>query len=136
MKAKVKTWLKNIENGTLKSYSEKVLQVIKNHTIEGNGVSTFQLRRRMEMTHQTLTSRLSELNDEGLINVKGQVEINDTFYSVYIYIDNEEQRLNIIKERMLEKYIQWLKKADSFTNLMGFKTVDMIHQEQKENNCY
>jgi len=145
MKAKVKTWIENIENGKFKSYSEKVLKEIKDNTSEYNGtyldslkkgISTYQLRRRLGMAHQTLTSRLSELNDEGLIKVVGQVETEGTTYSVYQYVLDTLEIEAIVLLRRKEKYVIWLKKADSFTSLMGFKTVDMIHQEQVENNCY
>ena len=35
MKAKVKTWLRNIENGKIKNYTEQILNEIKNNTKKG-----------------------------------------------------------------------------------------------------
>lgn len=136
MKAKVKSWLQNIESGKMRSFTEAVLKVVKDNTSDRDGISTYELRERLGMAHQTLTSRLSELNDEGLIKVVGQVEVNDTTYSVYAYISNSEDRTLTITSRRKEKYVQWLKKADYFTDLMGFKTVEMIQYEQMEQDCY
>tara|TARA_R110000764_G_C11015714_1_gene383719 strand:- start:1410 stop:1847 length:438 start_codon:yes stop_codon:yes gene_type:complete len=145
MKAKVKTWIENVENGNFKSYSERVLNEIKKNTPEMNGtyidfikkgISTYQLRDKLNISHQTLTSRLSELNDEGLIKVVGQIVIDEINYSIYAYVRDLNEQTLISTSRRLEKYMQWLKKADSFMDLMGFKTAKMIQYEQINYNCH
>ena len=145
MKAKVKTWIENVENGNFKSYSERVLNEIKKNKPEMNGtyidfikkgISTYQLRDKLNISHQTLTSRLSELNDEGLIKVVGQIVIDEINYSIYAYVRDLNEQTLISTSRRLEKYMQWLKKADSFMDLMGFKTAKMIQYEQINYNCH
>ena len=136
MKAKVKSWLRNIESGKLSNFTEAVLKAVKDNTSEQQGISTYELREKMGLAHQTLTSRLSELNDEGLIKVTGQVEIKNRTYSVYTYISNSEEIPLIVLLRRQEKYIQWLKKAESFMDLMGVETLERIQYEQTEQNCY
>ena len=145
MKAKVKTWIENVENGNFKSYSERVLNEIKKNTPEMNGtyidfikkgISTYQLRDKLNISHQTLTSRLSELNDEGLIKVVGQIVIDEINYSICAYVRDLNEQTLISTSRRLEKYMQWLKKADSFMDLMGFKTAKMIQYEQINYNCH
>ena len=80
MKAKVKTWLRNIENGKIKNYTEQILNEIKNNTKKGfyglfekDGISTYELRNTTGISHQTLTSALSNLYDEGLIQSTNQI---------------------------------------------------------------
>jgi len=80
MKAKVKTWLRNIENGKIKNYTEQILNEVKNNTKKGfyglfqkDGISTYELRNTTGISHQTLTSALSNLYDEGLIQSINQI---------------------------------------------------------------
>jgi len=143
MKASVKNWLTNLENGNITNFSEKVLKEVKDNTrlynyepsdSEKKGISTYALRESTGMSHQTLTSRLSQLNDEGLIRVIGQVEINEKHYSVYEFIFDDYFRKVTITLRKKEKFAQWLKKADSFSEFMEERTRTMIYLEQTRNN--
>lgn len=143
MKAKVKTWLKNLENGTIKTNTEIVLKAVKENTPECNifdftnekkGVSTYELRNILNMSHQTLTSRLSDLQDEGLIKDVSQVTVDGTVYSVYMFIKHLEYRKQLITSRKKEKYIQWLKNADKYFEFMDSRTSNLICFEQEKNN--
>ena len=136
MKAKVKTWLRNIENGKIKNYTEQILSEIKNNTKKGfyglfekDGISTYELRNTTGISHQTLTSALSNLYDEGLIQSTNQIQIEDKHYSVYVFNYDNEIRLQTIDIRKKEKFLQWLKKADYFNELLNDATLEMIDME-------
>ena len=140
MKAKVKTWLRNVENGTLKTNTEIVLNKIKDSTPDadgfifenyGKGISTYHLRESLNMSHQTLTSRLSQLQDEGLIKDVSQVIVNDTYYSVYMFVSDIQYRERLIHLRKHENYVKWLKNADKYIEFMDRNTVQAVAYEQE-----
>ena len=128
MKAKVKTWLENVANGKISNYTEEVLKcVARNETI-----SMKDLREWLAISHQTLTSCLSNLHDEGLIKVVGQEKKDNRYYSIYAYISNESEREHTITLRRVEKYIQWLKKAETYKDLMSDTAFHYIRLESKQ----
>jgi len=139
MKAKVKTWLTNIENGNIKCYAEQILKQIKNHTSlngvpsfmnkSSNGISTYELRNITGISHQTLTSALSNLYDEGLIQSTYQIEIEQSYYSIYEFVRDDKKRLEIITQRKKEKFEQWLKKAYSYEEFLNEATLELIDME-------
>lgn len=144
MKPKVKTWLRNIENGRIKTLTEKVLAKIKQESPDRNGmylgkysglhakgISTYELREQTGISHQSLTARLSALTDEGLIKAVWETEINHSTYSIYMFVHDLEYRKRLIDQRKQEKYVQWLKKADEYFDFMGHETVKMICYEQQ-----
>ena len=86
------------------------------------------------MAHQTLTSRLSELLDNGLIICESVKEIDNTSYSNYMYVENDLHRKILLRNRKEQKYIQWLKKADEYFEFMNDETVKLLSFEQYQNN--
>lgn len=143
MKAKVRTWLRNIENGNIRNYTECVLNEIKDNTpnlksypdLDGmrKGITVHELRRELNLSHQTITSRISELHDEGLIKDVGQMEIDDAFYSIYMFVDDLSFRERVITQRKHEKYLRWLKNANQYFEFMDAQTSNMISFEQHKN---
>jgi len=125
MKAKVKTWLLNVANGTIRNHTEKTLECICGY----ERISTLELRNYLGTAHQTLTSCLTVLNDEGLIKVVGQIKVDNSYYSVYSFVSDLEERDYIVTRRRIEKYIQWLKKAESYKDLMKLETYRDIRGE-------
>ena len=147
MKPKVKTWLRNVENGNIRNFTEKILAKIKEETPDENGyykdlfnglnakgISTHQLRDRTGISHQSLTAILSSLTDEGLIKAIGEHKINDSTYSIYMFVHDLEYRKRLIQKRKEEKYVQWLKRADDYFEFMDAQTSNMIAFEQEKNN--
>jgi transcription initiation factor IIE alpha subunit len=98
------------------------------------GISTDELRNTLRMSHQTLTSRLSDLQDEGLIKCVSQTVVNGMDYSVYMYINNLQYRKQLILYRKREKYLRWLKNAETYFEFMTPQAVIAISTEQ-ELNC-
>lgn len=142
MKAKVKTWIRNVENGMIKSTTERVLLEIKNvgksntdlFTYQTTGIDTETLRNRLGMAHQTLTSRLSELQDNGLIKVIGEKQGDDSVYSVYTYVSDSIERETLAEARKKEKFAQWMDRGlNEFWDLLPL-SVKINLKQMKESN--
>tara|TARA_R110002126_G_scaffold93089_2_gene220715 strand:+ start:809 stop:1258 length:450 start_codon:yes stop_codon:yes gene_type:complete len=146
MKPKVKTWLRNIENGNIRNFTEKILNEIKANTPDKfqssffdqikEGISTYELRESLEISHQSLTAILSNLTDEGLIKQTGEHATQESIYSIYMFIHDIEYRSQLIIQRKLDRYHKWLKNADQYLNFMDASTVQMICYEQEKNEIY
>ena len=142
MKAKVKTWIMNVESGMIKSTTERVLLEIKNveksntdlFTYQTTGIDTETLRNRFGIAHQTLTSRLSELQDNGLIKVIGEKQGNESVYSVYAYVSDSSEREMLADERKKEKFTQWMDRGlNEFWDLLPL-SVKINLKQMKESN--
>lgn len=132
MKAKTKTLLRNIENGHIKSSLSKVLFAIKSQKI--NHWSTFGLRDMLKISHQTLTSALSNLCDEGLITESGTITYGENTYSKWMFIEDETERRQLANKRLRDKYILWLQAAEKFQEFMC--TPDLRKNIENELNLY
>lgn len=142
MKAKVKTWIRNVESGMIKSTTERVLLEIKNigksntdlFTYQTTGIDTETLRNHLGMAHQTLTSRLSELQDNGLIKVIGEKHGDESVYSVYAYVSDPEERITLAEVRKKEKFTQWMDRGlNEFWDLLPL-SVKINLKQMKESN--
>lgn len=111
MKAKTQQYIKNIESGILKSRAEQVLFAIKKVSDEGRVISMHDLRPILRMPHQTLAGRISELNDEGIIDVVTTKQINGKIYSYYTFIYDLESRKLVAERRHKERLNKWLKQG-------------------------
>lgn len=143
MKAKVKTWLRNIENGNIANNTEKILHTIKEYTPHNDrydqnnfkqGINTDALRNMTGIPHQSLTAILSVLHDEGLIKPIGEVEKDQSWYSIWAFIHDLEYRKRVQRLREQEKYVKWLKKADEYMDLMEYRTREYLMIEQQKYN--
>lgn len=110
MEAKVKTWLYNIENGSIKNNTEIILNCIKKET-EYGGIDTNSMREKLGIKHQTLTGRLSSIQDYGLIKVVDVIEHMNYWYSVYQFVEDEQERSYLMNQRQKEKVLNWLKQG-------------------------
>lgn len=106
MNAKIKQYIDNVNNGLLKSTSLKILHYAKNN----NPITVHHLRKHLKQPHQTITSALNSLMDDGLIYKVGTTTVNMKHYSILQYTDdfktiksNQSRRLNIKKLRWLNR---------------------------------
>lgn len=90
----VKTLLENVKNGCIKNTRARVYATLQNRTLTLN-----ELKERLYMKHQTLTSALSWLADEGLIIMHDGV----------FYPASEEQRSQLKAMRAVDRYNKWVK---------------------------
>lgn len=118
MKAKVETWLEQIRTGAIKSNIVRVLKHIQDAGV--HGTSIYDMRETLGMTHQSLTAVVSMLADEGLLFEAGVFQVKTSWYTIYVYVSNEESRKEIARKRKAEKYHQWLQRGvDEYLDLMS-----------------
>ena len=106
MNAKISNYLNALESGLINTTSLKILDYTKNNEV----TTVYHLRKNLNHPHQTITSALSILMDDGLIYEVGTTTVNMRQYSLLKFTDdpgyiqtNQNRRLNIKKLRWLNK---------------------------------
>lgn len=112
---KIEALLNQIWSGNLKNNTAKVLA----HIIKENGSYVEKMRNELNMPHQTLTSRISQLEDMGVIYVANIVRGEKRNFSFYQYEPLGFMR-DIRKEKKRELKFDLLKKrlVRDFSDLM------------------
>ena len=107
MKPKIQSLLKQIKSGNLKNNNARVLSYVGAH--DRCHIDT--MRNDLKIAHQTLTSRVSDLEDMGLIYVEGVTSVKGVCYSLYRYENNPVKRESRAKARKLLKFNAWKKRG-------------------------
>lgn len=129
MKAKVETWLEQIRTGAIKSNLARVLKHIQDAGI--HGTSIYDMRETLGMSHQSLTATISQLADEGLLFEAGQFQVKTSWYTIYVYVSNEDARKEIAQKRRHEKFMQWLERGlNEYNDLMNSETKKHLEWEK------
>jgi len=125
MKPKVQTWLKQLNQGVIKSKTTRVIFEIHKNTFKGKGFTTIEeLRKDLNMAHQTLTAIVSNIQDEGLIVTFGEVENEQGSIFQKIRYARPEERDSLVRQRQLEKLSQWIKRGkEEFAHLLPASTL-------------
>ena len=95
-----------IASGKLITNTALVLEYVKTNP----DANVYDMRIDLnKLTHQTLTSRVSDLEDEGWLYVSGQTKIScadgtDRTYTTYRYESNPDERQKLAKARAYKKY--------------------------------
>jgi len=112
MKANYKQYIENLNSGFIKSKTLKVLNYVK----QNPKCTIYQMRMRMAISHQTLTSAISNLMDVGLIEINGQTKLGipEKHYSTFIFQSDESKILYNINKREFEKIKLWIAKGLDF----------------------
>ena len=119
LEPKIKAFKERMQSGELKADKSKVVWFVQTY----GWATVHDMREVMHIRHQTLTSALSHLEDEGVIFKDGQIEQGEDSRSYTIWKfepDPEIQRFNA--KRILEKkFNAWQEQG-----LRRFK--DLMHQ--------
>ena len=107
--AKSETWYKQLANGNIKTNTAKVLK----HISDFPYIDLYHIRVNLGMAHQTVTSRISVLMDEGVIRIVGTVQVKGTLYSQYRVVPQLDwvERSRLKDQRHNEKYIGWIRQG-------------------------
>ena len=108
-KASTQTLLKQIESGKVDTDKGYILKFIKQETFRG--CTLLQMLDTFTMKQSTITARLSELYNDGLIYISKIIIENGSHYSVYHFEpDPYKQELNRkkVEEEKLNKAIRGL----------------------------
>jgi predicted transcriptional regulator len=95
MKLKFNAYIKQIQSGELKN---KKLRVIKSLNESAKTIEYF--RTVMEMKHQSVTSVLSILCDEGMVRMSSS---SDAKFSLFTLVSSETEQEYLAKQRFIEK---------------------------------
>jgi hypothetical protein len=133
MKAKVKTWLAQLESGAIKSKTVKILNYIKRNTEQNRFVSLVDMRENLGISHQSLTGILSTLCDEGLLFSESEIEYAGKYYSQFLYVSNEQTRKELRAQRLQEKFTHWLNRVDEFEELIPSYLIEQLKQINSNN---
>ena len=95
MKPKLTAYLKQINSGELKTQK---LRVIKELNQSPRTIEYFI--NNLEMKHQTITSSLSILCDEGMVRMSSS--LNDKF-SLFTLVQSDEEQIFLVNQRRAEK---------------------------------
>jgi DNA-binding transcriptional ArsR family regulator len=122
-KAKMKTFINQLLSGNIKTKQEICLKYIKdNSPISSNAMTDIiTMKRELNMAHQSLTGALSVLEDCGLIKVVGEKtykEIKNSSYSIYEFVDAEEERMLLIEQRHMDKFLMWLSNVENYQEFL------------------
>lgn len=107
MKTNVASLLRQIESGDLKSNTALVLKWIR----ERGALNKRDLMKLCGKSHQTITSRLSDLQDMGIIEV---VSYSDSDVNFYKYQSDPNKQVRNAFARKYERYERWKKKGEEF----------------------
>jgi len=129
MKPKVKTWLKQLNQGVIKSKTTQIIFEIHKHSYKGNGYTTIEeLRTDLKMAHQTLTAIVSSIQDEGLIVTYGEVTNEQGSAFQKIRYARPEERDNLVRARRIEKLAQWIKRGkEEFNDLLPSSVIQELN---------
>lgn len=107
MKAKIKQYLTNLNSGMLESNTMQILNYIK-HNPE---CTLLNMRLNTFIQHQTLTSAISNLMDEGIIYITGQSIIDNKHYSRFKFESDPAEIIKNRQRRERERIESWIKKG-------------------------
>jgi DNA-binding MarR family transcriptional regulator len=129
MKVKVKNWLEQLNNGEIKSKTTRIIYEIHKHTFKGKSFTTIdELRKDLNMAHQTLTAIVSNIQDEGLIVTFGEIENETGSVFQKIRYARTEERDELVRQRRREKLSQWIKRGrEEFNDLLPYSTLQELN---------
>jgi hypothetical protein len=117
LKPKVKNWIDLLRKGIVETNITRVLYQVHKHTKQSGFTNVNDLRSELNIAHQTLTSVLSHVQDEGLIDMYGELEIKGIKYQKIRYAHPTE-RDDLIRKRQLEKFLAWLNKMNDYNDFL------------------
>jgi len=123
MKAKLKTYLTNLDNGLIKTKTDIVLQLIYYKP----NITIHEIRQ-MGVSHQSATGVISALMDEGVVFVSGEVKIKNRYYSMLQFEKDLLMRKVRAQNRLYERYNNWLANMQEFASIIGHDKIQAIKQ--------
>jgi predicted transcriptional regulator len=128
--AKAENWIKNLQNGNIKS---KTMQVIK--FIKDNPKCNLEIiRDKTGLPHQTVTGCLSRVMDEGLVKFVGKIESNNNVYSLLEYVTDMSELYRLKNQRDKEKMVRWANNGiNKFKPMLSSATINCLIDIKNKN---
>jgi len=109
-----------IETGKLKTNAVKVL----NHIIRCGPCTKVEIMQSTGLQHSTSTSRITYLQDLGIIEADGSKHHGGLSYTRYKYQPDPRQQVRNAYTRKLDKFNSWMKRGK--TEFADMATVDSV----------
>lgn len=121
--AKAENWIKNLQNGNIKTKGLIILKYIKDNP----KCSLETIRTETGFPHQTVTGSISTFMDEGLVKFVGKVETKNGIYSLHEYVSDMAEMYALREQRNKEKMYHWAKYGlDRFYSLLTPETQNAL----------
>lgn len=118
---KIKAYIEQIESGKILNNEQKIIKFLR----ERGGSDIETMRSLLFMKHQTLTSRLSVLEDYGVVYNAGTCKGGK--YTFYKFEPNELNRESNRQERQKKAFNNWVKKGlTQFQNRLTISALDEL----------
>tara|TARA_B110000503_G_scaffold30522_1_gene49382 strand:+ start:2924 stop:3328 length:405 start_codon:yes stop_codon:yes gene_type:complete len=134
MKPKVLNWIKQLQNGEIDKKTIRILNEIHRHTNSKTGkgfTHISELRTDLQIAHQSLTAVLSHVQDEGMIDMYGEILVGDSLFQKIRYA-REHEREGLILKRKQEKYNKWLRiGVEELSELMPYALLQELQKERQ-----
>jgi len=122
-KAKLESWIKNLQNGNIKTKGLKVLKFIKDNP----KCSLETIRNETGFPHQSVTGSISNFMDEGIVKFVGKIENQNGIYSLFEYVSDMAEMYALKEQRKKEKMFHWAKYGlDRFYSLLSPETQNFL----------
>jgi DNA-binding HxlR family transcriptional regulator len=99
-KASTESLINQIESGNIDTDKLRIINILMNGTQNKATLSNL-----LGLSHQTLTARLSELHDMGIVDIQKTKEV----YSRYYFVETELEREQVRNKREQERFNKWVK---------------------------
>lgn len=107
MKPKIKALINQVNSGQLTSDLSRILHHIKLHPY----TTLPEVKRKLSISHQTASARISDLLDLGVIEEKGSKKTAKSSHTYFKYQPDISIQIINSKKRKKEKYNYWVKKG-------------------------
>ena len=108
MNGKRQTYLGLLEKGVIRTNTMRVLEYV----YKNPGTDIGEMRKALNMVHQTLTPALSNLMDSGLIKENGtNVVGGDSYYSCLWFVADPLEQEKLADDRRNDGFKRWLSKG-------------------------
>jgi len=128
--AKAENWIKNLQNGNVKSKTMQVLKFIKDNPKCNLDI----IRDKTGLPHQTVTGCLSRIMDEGLVKFVGKIESNKNIYSLLEYVTDMSELYRLKNQRDKEKMVRWANNGiNKFKPMLSSATINCLIDIKNKN---
>jgi hypothetical protein len=104
--------LNQASSGKIKTDAAKVL----NHVQKHDKVFAMGMSSMLDMPIRTASARLNQLEDQGLIEPDGTVEMKGSSHTVYKAVSCTTRQKQLRELRFRLAHLRWLKRGESFAN--------------------
>lgn len=107
MRASIEALLNQINSGKMESDAARILNHIKNYPFS----TCSEMERKLNMLHQTLSARLTDLLDLGIIEERGNRKTSRSKETYFKFQPDPAKQKRNAAQRKAEKFQKWIKKG-------------------------